>query len=281
MTLFAALFLVSMYMYHISMFTFRGVCGKFWPCPLLLLLKAVDTAAKILSVHSNIFWTGHHQVGQLDVPGSPPSAMPCFSCLPGGRETLEKVKDSIKETVKRRLSCISTCFPGDGPKSQTVDDTTQIPCDLHQSLLCAAQQAKSSKSGQHLPCRRQNGSLVLRLTEIARRARAQELKFASLGEGRQIGSLVKLCGLENEPKLNNSQGYIAGWDEKRLRFCVILEDGAAIALQDKNLKDPDQVSSPFEALDQFHKTCKLRAEEELKKLKMLKWHHVASQNSCE
>ena len=99
-------------MYHISMFTFRIVCGKFWPCPLLLLLKAVDTAAKILSVHSNIFWTGHHQVGQLEVPGSPPSAMPCFSCLPGGRETLDKMKDSIKQTVKRRLSCISTCFPG-------------------------------------------------------------------------------------------------------------------------------------------------------------------------
>ena len=136
------------------MFTFCGVCGKFWPCPLLLLLKAVDTAAKILSVHSNkslgpkchihqtlagskkrqskstlqqtFFCSGHHQVGQLEVSGWPPSAMPCFSCLPGGRETLEKVKDSIKETVKRRLSCISTCFPVDGPKSQMVDDTTLL-----------------------------------------------------------------------------------------------------------------------------------------------------------
>ena len=257
-------------MYHISMFTFRIVCGKFWPCPLLLLLKAVDAAAKILSVHSNIFWTGHHQVGQLEVPGSPPSAMPCFSCLPGGRETLDKMKDSIKQTVKRRLSCISTCFPGDGPKSQMVDDTTQIPSDLHQSLLCAAQQAKSSKSGQHLPYRRQNGNLVLHLTEIARRARAQELKFASLGEERQIGSLVKLDHLENRKELNNLQGYISGLDESMQRFTVILEDGTRLALQEKNLKDPDQVSSPFEALDQFHKTCKRRAEEELTKLKMLK-----------
>ena len=77
--------------------------------------------------------------------------------------------------------------------SQAVDDTTQIPSELHQSLLCAARQVKSSKSGQHLPYRRQNGHFVLRLTEIARRERAQELKFASLGEERQIGSWVKLC----------------------------------------------------------------------------------------
>ena len=122
--------------------------------------------------------TTFNQVGQLEVPGSPPSAMPCFSCLPGGHETLEKVKDSIKETVKRHLNCvsqlsrlswISTCFPGDdGPLLQMVDDTTEIPSDLHQSLLCAAKQVKSSKSGQHLPYRQQNGDLVLRLTEIAR-----------------------------------------------------------------------------------------------------------------
>ena len=271
---------------------------------MLLLLKAVDTAAKILSVHSNKSLgpkchvhqklaanekctsqamkdsTTFNQVGQLEVPGSPPSAMPCFSCLPGGHETLEKVKDSIKETVKRHLNCvsqlsslswISTCFPGeDGPVLQMVDDTTEIPGDLHQSLLCAAKQVKSSKSGQHLPYRQQNGDLVLRLTEIARRERAQELKFASLGEERQIGSLVKLGDLEKGQDLNNLQGYISGWDENRKRFGVILEDGTAIALQEKNLKDPDQVSSPFEALDQFHETCKRRAEKELKKLKMLK-----------
>ena len=149
--------------------------------------------------------------------------------------------------------------------SQAVDDTTQIPSELHQSLLCAARQVKSSKSGQHLPYRQQNGHFVLRLTEIARRERAQELKFASLGKERQIGSWVKLCELENA-NLNNLHGYISGWDEGQQRLKVILEDGTRIALKEKNLKDPDQVASPFEAMDQFHKTCKKRAEEELKKL---------------
>ena len=66
--------------------------------------------------------------------------------------------------------------------------------------------------------------------------------------------------------LNNLQGYISGWDESQQRLKVILEDGTRIALKEKNLKDPDQVTSPFEAMDQFHKTCKKRAEAELKKL---------------
>ena len=61
--------------------------------------------------------------------------------------------------------------------------------------------------------------------------KAQELKFASLGEERQIGSWVKLADLD-KASLNNFHGYISGWDEGQ----------------------------------QFHKTCKKRAKEELKKL---------------
>ena len=225
---------------------------------------------------TDIVKIGHYQSGQLKVPGSPPSTMPCFSFLrPGGCEAFEKVKESVKDSLKRRLNCasllsrpswISTCLPlEERSVSQAVDDTTQIPSDLHQSLLCAARQVKSSKSGQHLPYRQQNGHVVLRLTEIARRERAQELKFASLGEERQIGSWVKLADLD-KASLNNLHGYISGWDEGQQRLKVILEDGTRIALKEKNLKDPDQVASPFEAMDQFHKTCKKRAEEELKKL---------------
>ena len=129
--------------------------------------------------------------------------------------------------------------------------------DLH-----AGKQAKSRTSGQHRTHLQANGLLVLRLTSMTK---AQELKFASLGEERQIGSWVKLADLD-KANLNNFHGYISGWDEGQQRLKVILEDGTRIALKEKNLKDPDQVASPFEAMDQFHKTCKKRAEEELKKL---------------
>jgi len=148
-----------------------------------------------------------------------------------------------------------------------VDDTTQIPDDLYQSLLHAGRQAKSTTSGQHRTHLQPNGRLVLRLTSMTKAQESQNLKFASLGEERQIGSFVKLDHLEKSTELNNLQGYISGWDESRQRFTVILEDGTRIALQEKNLKDPDKIESPFEAMDQFHKTCKKRAEEELKKLK--------------
>ena len=201
--------------------------------------------------------------------------MPCFSAF-------EKVKESVKDSLKRRLNCasllsrpswISTCLPLDErPVSQMVDDTTQIPDDLYQSLLHAGRQAKSTTSGQHRTHLQPNGRLVLRLTSMTKAQESQNLKFASLGEERQIGSFVKLDHLEKRTELNNLQGYISGWDESQQRFTVILEDGTRIALQEKNLKDPDKIESPFEAMDQFHKTCKKKAEEELKKLKPTVWH---------
>ena len=209
------------------------------------------------------------------VPFRSPPAMPCFSAF-------EKVKESVKDSLKRRLNCasllsrpswISTCLPLDErPVSRMVDDTTQIPDDLYQSLLHAGRQAKSTTSGQHRTHLQPNGRLVLRLTSMTKAQEAQNLKFASLGEERQIGSFVKLDHLEKRPELNNLQGYISGWDESQQRFTVILEDGTRIALKEKNLKDPDKIESPFEAMDQFHKTCKKRAEEELKKLKPTVWH---------
>ena len=94
---------------------------------------------------TDIVKIGHYQSGQLKVPGSPPSAMPCFSFLrPGGCEAFEKVKESVKDSLKRCLNCasllsrpswISTCLPlEERSVPQAVDDTTQIPRDLHQSL---------------------------------------------------------------------------------------------------------------------------------------------------
>ena len=135
---------------------------------------------------TDIVKIGHYQSGQLKVPGSPPSAMPCFSFLrPGGCQAFEKVKESVKDSLKRRLTCaallsrpswISTCLPLDErPVSQMVDDTTQIPDDLYQSLLHAGRQAKSTTSGQHRTHLQANGLLVLRLASMTK---AQELKFA-------------------------------------------------------------------------------------------------------
>ena len=123
--------------------------------------------------------------------------------------------------------------------------------------LHADKQAKSRTSGQHRTHLQANGLLVLRLTSMTK---AQELKFASLGEERQIGSWVKLADLD-KASLNNLHGYISGWDEGQQRLKVILEDGTRIALKEKNLKDPDQVASPFEAMDQFTR----HARKELKK----------------
>ena len=161
--------------------------------------------------------------------------------------------------------------------------TTQIPSDLHQSLLCAAQQAKSSKSGQHRPYRQQNGNLALRLTEIARRARAQELKFASLGEGRQIGSLVKLDHLENRKELNNLQGYISGLDESMQRFTVILEDGtASLRCRKRTSKIQTRCPPPLKRWTSFTRLV----SEELRKNSRswrcrsdIMWHHRLVVNS--
>ena len=118
------------------------------------------------------------------VPFRSPPAMPCFSAF-------EKVKESVKDSLKRRLNCasllsrpswISTCLPLDErPVSQMVDDTTQIPDDLYQSLLQAGRQAKSTTSGQHRTHLQPNGRLVLRLTSMTKAQEAQNLKFCIFG----------------------------------------------------------------------------------------------------
>lgn len=191
--------------------------------------------------------------------------MPCFSFLQGfaGCEAFESVKENLKTTLKRRLSFVSTCLPIND--TQMVDDSTSIPTNLHQSLLQAGKQARGLRPGQHRQYRLPNGDLVLYLPP------PEEVE----GKIREVGDMVQVFGLQERTDLNNLEGQVEGYDKKERRYQVILEDGTRLGLKSKNLKDCDEITSPFEAWDQFHKGLKRAAEEEMKKqaLKELKWHH--------
>lgn len=186
--------------------------------------------------------------------------MPCFSFLQGfsGCEAFESVKENVKATLKRRLSFVSTCLPIND--TQMVDDTTFIPANLHQSLLQAGKQARGVRPGQHCQYRRQNGDLVLYL------AAEPEVE----GEIREVGDYVQVFGLKERQDLNNLEGQVEGWDKKERRYQVILENGTRLGLKSKNLKDCDEITSPFEAWEQFHKELKRAAEKEMQALKELK-----------
>ncbi len=60
---------------------------------------------------------------------------------------------------------------------------------------------------------------------------ALKLKHAPL-----VGKQVLVHGLVAKPELNDRTGTAAGWDSKRGRYAVLLQDGSTVVLKPANLR---------------------------------------------